>query len=79
MKIYKTTGKPHITYGSESRTITKANEERLRRVERKILRKVFGPYRDPPTTPYRIRTNNEIKELYNENDIVREIRAHRVR
>jgi len=44
--------------------MTKANEDKLRRFERKILRKIFGPHHDPTTNRYRIRMNAEVQELY---------------
>ncbi|XP_050507258.1 uncharacterized protein LOC126884942 [Diabrotica virgifera virgifera] len=59
--------------------MTKSNEEKLRRFERKILRKVFGLHHDINTNQYRIRTNIELKALYNDADIVQEIKSQRLR
>ncbi|CAG9839827.1 unnamed protein product [Diabrotica balteata] len=52
IKIYKSIVRPVITYGCETWTMTKANEEKLRRFERKI----FGPHHDITTNQYKIRT-----------------------
>ncbi|KAK4876495.1 hypothetical protein RN001_009001 [Aquatica leii] len=51
----------------------------LGRFERKILRRIFGPLRDPETLQYKIRTNAELERLYNAPDIVREVKAQRLR
>lgn len=79
IKIYKSIVRPVLTYGSETWTMTKANEEKLRRFERKILRKIFGPHHDVTTNQYRTRTNTELKALYNNADIVQEIKSQRLR
>lgn len=79
IKIYKSIVRPVITYGCETWTMTKANEEKLRRFERKILRKIFGPHHDITTNQYKIRTNIELKALYNNADIVQEIKSQRLR
>jgi hypothetical protein len=42
-KIYKTLVRPVVLYGSESWTLTKADEEKLRTFVRRILRKIYDP------------------------------------
>lgn len=79
LKVYTTVIRPILTYGCETWTITKDNEEKFRRFERKILRKIFGGYCDPTTSQYRIRTNAEIKELYGNSDIVQYVKSQRLR
>jgi hypothetical protein len=61
--VYRSVVKPVVTYGSETWTLAVADEELLRRWERKILRKIYGAVND--NGQWRIRKNEEIKALYN--------------
>lgn len=79
VRLYKTLIRPVLTYGSESWTITKAQENQILRFERKIMRKIFGAIFDPIESAWRIRTNKEISELYNDCDVVQFIRVGRLR
>jgi hypothetical protein len=76
MKIYKTLIRPIVTYGSETWTLTSEIENALRTFERKILRKISGPVKD--RRGWRIRYNEELEELVNNEDIVRFIKACRI-
>jgi hypothetical protein len=55
MQKYKTVIRPVTTYGSETWTLTKSDENLLRIFERKILRKVYVPVQEGDT--WRIRYN----------------------
>lgn len=79
LRIYNTVIRPVVTYGSETWTITKTNERRLRCFERKVLRKIYGPIKDQGTQQYRIRTNKELEELYKSPSIIQEIKSGRLR
>ena len=46
LPIYKTLIRPVVTYGAETWTLTAAEENALRRFEREILRKIYGPVVD---------------------------------
>jgi len=46
LKVYKTVIRPVVTYGCEAWTLTSRSEQLLRILERKILRKIFGPVQD---------------------------------
>jgi hypothetical protein len=77
IKVYRSVVKPVVTYGSETWTLTVADEELLRRWERKILRKIYGAVND--NGQWRIRENEEIKALYNKPYIVGDIKSSRLR
>jgi len=55
MQIYKTLIRPVVTYGSETWTLTKSDENLLRIFKRKILRKIYGPIQEGDI--WRIRDN----------------------
>jgi hypothetical protein len=61
MQIYKTLIKPVVTYGCESWTMKKEDENILRRFERKIIRRIYGPVRQG--REWRIRNNKEIDNI----------------
>lgn len=43
LKIYKAALRPIITYASETTFLTTKVEEKLRKLERKTLRRILGP------------------------------------
>jgi len=73
MKIYKTI----IIYSSETWTLTAKDENYLRIFERRILRKIFGPVN--LENIWRIRNNIENDKLIEGADIVRVIKAQRIK
>lgn len=76
--IYATLIRPILTYGCEIWTL-KANECNILRIfERKVLRKVYGPVRNEDDT-YRIRYNHELEQLIEGRNIIRFIKAQRIR
>jgi hypothetical protein len=77
MKIYKTMVRPVVTYSSETWTLTAKDENNLRIFERQILRKIFRPINIDNI--WRIRTNMEIDNLIKGADIVRFIKAQRIK
>jgi hypothetical protein len=76
MRIYKTIIRPAVTYSSETWTIT-AKDENLHIFERQILRKIFGPVNIDNI--WRIQNNMESDELIEGADIVRFIKAQRIK
>ena len=76
-KIYKTLIKPILTYASETWTMTEADIQRLHVFERNILRKIFGPVNDG--IRWRVKTNNELYDMYKFPNIVNSIRISRLR
>ena len=77
MKIYKTMIRPVITYSSETWPLTAKDENNLRIFERHILRKIFGSV--SIDNIWRTRNNMEIDILIESADIVRFIKAQRIK
>jgi hypothetical protein len=66
-----------LTYGSETWTLTKSDENLLRIFERKIPRKIYGRIQEGDT--WRIRNDEELNRSINGEDIVKFIQAQRTR
>jgi hypothetical protein len=66
-----------VTYGSETWCLTANDERSLRTWERKVLRKIYVPVYDNGI--WSIRTNKELVALYQELDIVADIKKARLR
>jgi len=77
MKINKTMIRPVVTYSTETWTLTETDENILHIFERQILRKIFGPVNIDNI--WRIRNNMEIDKLTERADIVRFIKAQRIK
>jgi len=72
IRTYKTTTRPVVLCGSEAWCLTANDGKNLRIWERKVLRKIFGPM--CVAGYWRSRTNEEVRQLYGELDIVTEIK-----
>jgi hypothetical protein len=62
-KVYRTVIRPVVMYGSETWTITTAEEELLKRWGREVLRKIFGAVKEDEQ--WRIWMDRELEEFYN--------------
>jgi hypothetical protein len=62
--IYKTIILSVILYGCETWSLTLREEHRLRVLENKVLRRIFGPKRDEVTGGWRKLHNEELRDLY---------------
>jgi hypothetical protein len=78
MRIYLTLIRLVVTYASETWTLTEKDEMRLRIFERQVLRKIFGPIQFGKYI-WRIRNNAELNQVINGADIVKFIKAQRVK
>jgi hypothetical protein len=78
MKICKTIILPVVLYGCEAWSLTLKEERRLRVLENRILRRIFGPKRDEKGLWRRIH-NDELHGLYRSPNIVRVIKSRRLR
>jgi hypothetical protein len=63
LRIYKTINLPVILYGCEIWSLTLREENRLRLLEDKVLRR-FGPKGDEVTGGWRKLQNEELRDLY---------------
>jgi len=66
--MYKILIRPVLTYASDTWTVSKANELRLRLLERKVLRCIFGAKQENEI--WRKRYNYELYEIFNDSNIV---------
>jgi hypothetical protein len=55
---------PVVLYGCESWSLTLRDEQRLRLLENRVLRRIFGPKRDEVTGEWRRLHNKELNDLY---------------
>ncbi|KAL4084379.1 hypothetical protein QTP88_028202 [Uroleucon formosanum] len=78
-QIYQTLIKPVVTYGSETWSMRKKDENALLVFERKVLRKIYGPCIDEPTGEWRIRKNKELQDLYQRPSIKEDITKRRLK
>ena len=77
IRMYKTIIRPVVLYVSEAWCLTANDEKNLNIWGRKLLRKIFGPI--CVAGHLRSRTNEEVRQLYGELDIVTEIKKGRLR
>ena len=61
IRLYKTLIRPAVTYGAETWTMTKKEEQAVLIFKREIFRRIYGPkYEDGE---WKSRTNRELEEL----------------
>jgi hypothetical protein len=68
-----------VLYGCETWSLTLREEHRLRVIESRVLRRIFGPKRDEVTGGWRKLHNEELHNLYSSSSIIRMIKSRRMR
>jgi hypothetical protein len=76
-RIYRSIITPVVMYGAETWCLAANDRNSLKVWEREVLRKLYGPVCE--NGEWRIRTNTELMELYDELDIVTEVKRMRLR
>jgi hypothetical protein len=69
---------PIVLYGCETWSLTFREEHRLRVFENRVLRRIFGPKREEDGS-WRKYHNDELHDLYSSSNLVRVIKAGRLR
>jgi hypothetical protein len=77
--IHKTIILSVILYGCETWSLTQREKHRLRVLENKVLKRIFGQKRDDVTGGWRKLHNEELRDLYSSPCIIRIIKARRMR
>ena len=65
---------PVLLYGAETWTLTSSDEQALGVFERKIVRKIYGPF--CVRGEWRIRWNQELFDIYDDIDVVKLIKIN---
>lgn len=78
MRLYKVLVRPVILYACETWPTSKEDERKLAVLERKFLRRIFGPKKNDQTGEYEIRSNKEIKNLLGEEDIIQTLKGRKM-
>ena len=76
--MYKTLVRPVVTYACETWVLKENIKTKLKKVfERKVLRRIYGPTKQKDGT-WRIKTNEELKRLTDNKNIINYIKAERL-
>jgi hypothetical protein len=70
---------PIVLYGCETWSLTLREEHRLRVIENRVLRRIFGPKREEVTGEWRKLHSEELHNLYSSPDIIRQVKSRRMR
>ena len=79
IKIYRTIILPVVLYGCVTWSIILRENRRLRVLQNRVLRRIFGPTRNEVTGEWRKLHNEDLNDLYFSPNIVRVIKSGRLR
>ena len=65
-------------YGCETWSLPLRDKRRLKVIQNKVLRRIFGPKRDESTVEWRKLHNEELNDLYSSPNTVRVIKSRRM-
>ncbi|KAJ3667210.1 hypothetical protein Zmor_002610 [Zophobas morio] len=78
LRVYKAAIRSVVTYAAETMSLTRDAEEKMSRFERKIVRRIMG-MKKIQDQEYRTLMNHEIEDILKGENIVRAIKARRIR
>ena len=74
-KIHRNITLPVVLYGCETWSLTLREERRLRVLENRVQRRIFGPKGDEAIGDWRKPHNEELNDLFSSPNIVRVIKS----
>jgi len=77
LKLYWSVIRPIVVYGCETWVLKESIIQKLSVLERKILRRIFGPTKEANGI-WRIKTNKELDELIKHRNIINYVKAQRI-
>jgi hypothetical protein len=78
IRIYETIILPVVRYGYETWSLTLREDNRLRVFDDRVLSRIFGPKRDEVKGGWRKLHNEELRDLYSSQSIIRIIKSRRM-
>jgi len=77
MKLYCSIIRPIVTYDCETWVLKETTKNKLMVLERKVLRKIFGPIKERVST-WRIKTSDELDKLIIHKNIINYTKVQRL-